>query len=139
MKIHEIIAEGDISDIGQLTVNAVNKGSEVGSKIFSPSQWFKSKNVDVDVPDETGATTKVKATPAPKKTSQPVQTHNIRFSLQKAAKGEQLYNDDISYLKAAYGKVDQGTPEADALSAAIKIQPLNKQQQAVLLNLSKQY
>jgi len=139
MKIQEIIAEGDISDIGQLTVNAVNKGSEVGSKIFSPTQWFKSKNVDVDVPDETGATTKVKATQAPKKAAQAMQPQQIRFALQKAAKGEQLFNDDVRHLKAAYGKVEQGSPEATALISAIKIQPLDKQQQATLLNLSKQY
>jgi hypothetical protein len=143
MKIYEIISEGplgDVGDIGQLTVNNVNKGIDAGRDVFSPTKWFKSKVVDLDA-DEPETTKKA----APKDTAkkqpqaQAVQPQNIRFALQKAAKGEQLYNDDVGYLKSAYGKVGRGTPEAEALMAAIKIQPLDKQQQAALLNLSKQY
>lgn len=140
MKIKDVIVEApldDVGDIAQLNINNVNKGREIGSKLFSPTQWFKSKTVDV--PDETGTTTKVAATSAPKKQSQKTQPQQIRFALQKAAKGEQLFNDDVAYLKAAYSKVERGSAEAEALKAAIKIQPLDKQQQAALINLSKQY
>jgi len=142
MKIHEIIVEGpmdDVGDIAQLNINNVNKGSEIGRNVFSPTKWFKSKDVNLD--GDTGATKKSASNNAAKKQpqSQAVQPQNVRFALQKAAKGEQLYNDDVGYLKSAYGKVSRGTPEAEALMAAIKIQPLDKQQQAVLLNLSKQY
>ena len=141
MKIHEIIVEGpgsEIGDIAQLNVNNLNKGIEAGRDVFSPSKWFKSKDVNVDT-TEPSTTQKAAPKEEPKKKPQAVEPQRIRFAFQKAAKGEQLYNDDVSYLKAAYGKVDKGTPEADALLAAIKIQPLDKQQQAVLLNLSKQY
>ena len=141
MKIHEIIVEGpgsEIGDIAQLNVNNLNKGINAGRDVFSPSKWFKSKDVDVD---NTEPSTTQKAAPKeePKKKTQEVQPYDIRFALQKAAKGEQLSMADVGYLKAAYGKVERGTPESTALVAAIKIQPLDKQQQAVLLNLSKNY
>jgi hypothetical protein len=140
MKIYEIIVEGpmdDVGDIAQLNINNVNKGSEIGKKVFSPTSWFKTKDVNVD--GDTGTTKKSAPKDTPKQQPQAVQPQRIRFALQKAAKGEQLYNDDVGYLKAAYGKVGRGTPEAAAVLAAIKIQPLDKQQQAVLLDLSKNY
>jgi hypothetical protein len=141
MKIHEIIVEGpgsEIGDIAQLNVNNLNKGIDAGRNVFSPSKWFKSKDVDVDN-TEPGTTQKAAPKEEPKKKTQEVQPYDIRFALQKAAKGEQLSMADVGYLKAAYGKVERGTPESTALVAAIKIQPLDKQQQAVLLNLSKNY
>lgn len=143
MKIQEIITErslNELGDIAQLNVNNVNKGIDAGRDVFSPTKWFKSKDVDVDTDGpETTKKAAPKEEPKQQSQSQAVQPQRIRFALQKAAKGEQLYNDDVGYLKAAYGKVGRGTPEAEAVLAAIKIQPLDKQQQAVLLNLSKNY
>ena len=131
MKIYEIISEDlpkDVGDVAQLSVNNVSTGANAVNKLFSPSQWFKSKSIEKDEPE--------KSQQAPvKKTS----LHLFKASLVNAASGSELYRDDQVRLKQLLSKYKQGSAEAEALTAAFNLQPLDKNQKQILLDLSKKY
>jgi hypothetical protein len=133
MKIYEILSEGptdDVGDIAQLSVNNVASGYDKVNKLLSPGQWFRSKNVDIGKGGD-GAKTSAPTKQAP--------THLNKQSLVNAATGKQLYRDDVVRLKNLAAQYDQGTAEAQALQAAYSLQQLSKDQQQILLNISKKY
>jgi hypothetical protein len=131
MKIKEVISEDlpkDVGDVTQLSVNNVSKGANAVNKLFSPGQWFKDKNIEKDKPEQSQQ--------APVKKTSP---HLFKASLVNAASGSELYRDDLVRLQQLSSKYQQGSAEADALTAASKQQPLDKNQKQILLNLSKKY
>jgi hypothetical protein len=138
MKIYEILSEGptdDVGDVAQLSVNNVASGYDKVNKLLSPGQWFKSKNVDIGKGGD-GAKTSAPTKQAPTKQAP---THLNKQSLVNAATGKQLYRDDVVRLKNLAAQYDQGTAEAQALQAAYSLQQLSKDQQQILLNISKKY
>jgi len=137
MKIKEIIFESDVGDIANLSAKNVGSGYDAVNKLFSPSQWFKGS---VKTDDEPSAQSSI---PTKKKVSSTA--HLEREAIVDASQGKQLFRNDLAHVKTVYGKVKSGKIAVDdsettllALKSVIKGQPLDKQQQATLGQLSKQ-
>jgi len=133
MKIRDIITESDASDIANLSANNVSKGYDAVNKLFTPSQWFKGKKVDIS--DEPAAKTKVSNT-----------VHLEKQALAHASSGSTLYPEDIQHLKAIHAKVVNNkvrtevdpTQLADTIKMAYQSRPLTSEQKSMLLNFSKE-
>jgi hypothetical protein len=139
MKINEVL-------------DGYQKGKELGNKISSPSSWLDDTKIKQDYQK---GKDKVDRLISPsqwfkggKKTStKVVSTLQTRQSLQRAASGKKLYNDDIETLTSLYNKVESGEVNSSinqnqllqTIKAAYKQQPLNDQQKNILLQFSKQF
>lgn len=134
MKINEIVTEGDVGDIANLSANNVSKGYDAVNKLFSPSQWFKGKKVDL--PNE----------PAAAKPKVLNTVHLEKQALAHASSGSTLYPEDIQHLKAIHAKVVNNKVRtevdpaqlADTIKMAYQSRPLTDEQKAMLLNFSKE-
>lgn len=134
MRIQEILSEAPSSfQQGKAAMNKVmsptkwldgtefkagyDKGRNVMNKVLTPSRWF-----------EKGADS------SPKK----IQPQVIRQALINAAQGKPLYQSDVAALKSA----QESAPDAATIQAvkmAYTGKPLSKEQQQLLLTLSKKF
>jgi hypothetical protein len=137
MKIRDIVTESDAGDIANLSANNVSKGYDAVNKLFTPSEWFKGKEVDVpDEPDE----------PAAAKSKVSNTGHLEKQALAHASSGSTLYPEDIQHLKAIHAKVVNNkvrtevdpTQLADTIKMAYQSRPLTDEQKSMLLNFSKE-
>jgi len=144
MKINEIIVEarfgqaigrgvgkvaggvGQAAGIAAGAAGVAQQGYKAGKakidKILSPSKWFSSD--DKDQSDD-------------KKTLAPA-THEIRDVLQRVAQGRPLFRNDLIELKRLSQEVDDPNL-AKVLKLASTNQPLDKNQQQLILQHSQQY
>jgi len=132
MKIKDVVAEAlpkDVGDVAQLSVNNISTGADAVNKLFSPTQWFNKKNIEKDEPE----------TPTQKAPVKKTSPHLFKTSLVNAGSGKELFRDDLVRLQQLSSKYQEGSAEAEALTAASKQQPLDKNQKQILLNLSKKY
>lgn len=132
MRITDIIVEGDIGDVADLSAGNVKSGYDAVNKLFSPSKWF-SGNVKTDTDNPKTPKTRVVRT-----------SHLDRESLVRASQGAELFRDDLNRLKLLFQKVQAGKirsndPDqlAQALRTAYKGQRLSSEQQALLAQLAK--
>jgi hypothetical protein len=135
MKIRDIIIEGDVGDIANISKNNFSKGFDTVNKLLSPSQWFKGGSSNTDTTDK----------PTPVKKKAPNTLHLEKQSLNRVASGAELYPEDIQYLKSIYSKVVKGKVRseydsrelADTIKMAYQSRPLTAEQKAMLTNFSK--
>jgi hypothetical protein len=139
MKINEVL-------------DGYQKGKELGNKIASPSSWLDNTKVKQDYQKGKDKFDRL-ISPGKwfkgekSKASKAVSTLHSKQSLQRAASGNKLYNDDIETLKTLYNKVDNDEVNLSinknqmlqTIKAAYKQQPLNDQQKNILLQFSKQF
>lgn len=137
MKINEIVTEGDVGDIANLSAKNVSSGYNAVNKLFSPSQWFKGSVKTDDEPADQ------KSVPAKQKVS--TTAHLEREAVVDASQGKQVFRNDLVQIKTVYQKVKSGKVSVDdpdttllALKAVLKGQQLSDQQKSVLAQLSKQ-
>ena len=117
MKIREIIEAAPSFGLKSLPVgtdNAYQAGKDFGTKLLSPSQWFKGGggggNLDKEQDKEKQVTT---------------QTGSKQYqdSLEKAQFGTTLNTVDVQNLKVIYGKIKTGeiaSDDAEKDMAAVK-------------------
>lgn len=148
MKIRDIISEagigqavgqaaqgvgsvvGKAAGAAQMAHQGFKAGQDKMDKLLNPKRWFSK-----DKSDNTAADSR---TPA---------AHETRQVLQQAAQGRPLYLQDKKDLKQLYQSVVNGDITANvdsaalsrALKAAYTAQPLDKNQQQLLAQFSKQY
>lgn len=144
MKINEVIVEagfgqaigrgvgkvaggvGQAAGIAAGAAGVAQQGYKAGKakmdKILSPSKWFSSDDKDQSVDKKAAA-------PA---------THETRDVLQRVAQGRPLFRDDLIELKRLSQEVDDPNL-AKALKLASTNQPLDKNQQQLVLQHSQKY
>jgi phage repressor protein C with HTH and peptisase S24 domain len=135
MKIREIIEAAPAFGLKSLPVgtdNAYQAGKDFGTKLLSPSQWFKGSsggNLDKEQDKEKQVTT---------------QTGSKQYqdSLEKAQFGTTLNTVDVQNLKVIYGKVKSGEIASDdaekdmaALKAAYDGYNLDQPQRDIVNNI----
>ena len=136
MKIREIIEAAPSFGLKSLPVgtdNAYQAGKDFGTKLLSPSQWFKGGggggNLDKEQDKEKQVTT---------------QTGSKQYqdSLEKAQFGTTLNTVDVQNLKVIYGKIKTGEIASDdaekdmaALKAAYDGYNLDQPQRDVVNNI----
>jgi phage repressor protein C with HTH and peptisase S24 domain len=135
MKIREIIEAAPAFGLKSLPVgtdNAYQAGKDFGTKLLSPSQWFKGSsggNLDKEQDKEKQVTT---------------QTGSKQYqdSLEKAQFGTTLNTVDVQNLKVIYGKVKSGEIASDdaekdmaALKAAYDGYNLDQPQRDIVKNI----
>jgi len=118
MKIREIIEAAPSFGLKSLPVgtdNAYQAGKDFGTKLLSPSQWFKgggggSSNLDKEQDKEKQVTTQTSS-------------KQYQDSLEKAQFGTTLNTVDVQNLKVIYGKIKTGeiaSDDAEKDMAAVK-------------------
>jgi hypothetical protein len=136
MKIREIIEAAPSFGLKSLPVgtdNAYQAGKDFGTKLLSPSQWFKGggggSNLDKEQDKEKQVTT---------------QTGSKQYqdSLEKAQFGTTLNTVDVQNLKVIYGKIKTGEIASDdaekdmaALKAAYDGYNLDQPQRDIVNNI----
>jgi hypothetical protein len=136
MKIREIIEAAPSFGLKSLPVgtdNAYQAGKDFGTKLLSPSQWFKGGggggNLDKEQDKEKQVTT---------------QTGSKQYqdSLEKAQFGTTLNTVDVQNLKVIYGKIKTGEIASDdaekdmaALKAAYDGYNLDQPQRDIVNNI----
>ena len=139
MKIRDIIEDNNPAPLLSLkslpvgTDNAYQAGKDFGTKLLSPSQWFKGgSGGDLD---------KEKQDKEKQDTTQP-DSKQYQDSLEKAQFGTTLNTVDVQNLKIIYGKVKTGEiasddPEKDmaAVKAAYDGYNLDQPQRDIVKNI----
>ena len=140
MKIRDIIEAAPLGSLKSLPVgtdNAYQAGKDFGTKLLSPSQWFKGGssgggNLDKEKQDTTSDNS----------TNTQPDSKQYQDSLEKAQFGTTLNTVDVQNLKVIYGKVKTGEiasddPEKDmaALKAAIDGYNLDQPQRDIVKNI----
>ena len=134
MKIRDIIEAAPLGSLKSLPVgsdNAYQAGKNFGTKLLSPSQWFKGGS------SGGGNLDKEKKLNTTKPSSKQYQD-----SLEKAQFGTTLNTVDVQNLKVIYGKVKTGEIASDnaetdlaALKAAYDGYTLDQPQRDVVKNI----
>lgn len=132
MRISEIIIEGDIADVANLSASNYEKGYKAMDKLFTPSQWFKK--------DPTSDST------SKEKTRNQSKPHLEKTSLTTAINGGKLYPEDVSALKSLRTKVINGKVRssydaadlAEAIKTAYRSGALDDSQKKMLIDLANQ-
>jgi hypothetical protein len=136
MKIREIIEAAPSFGLKSLPVgtdNAYQAGQDFGTKLLSPSQWFKGSsggsNLDKEQDKEKQVTTQTSS-------------KQYQDSLEKAQFGTTLNTVDVQNLKVIYGKIKTGEIASDdaekdmaALKAAYDGYTLDQPQRDVVKNI----
>jgi hypothetical protein len=149
MKIRDIVSEAGIAQAvgkaaqgvgsiagkaagaAQMAHQGFKQGQDKMDKILNPKRWF-SKDQEKE------------KTTSPSTVAEPYENKRV---LQQAGQGRSLYLQDKQNLKALHRGVANGDITANvnqtqlliALKAAYTGQPLNKDQQALLIQFSKQF
>lgn len=138
MKIRDIIEAAPLGSLKSLPVgtdNAYQAGKDFGTKLLSPSQWFKGSGggkLDKEKQDTT----------SDKSTNTQPNSKQYQDSLEKAQFGTTLNTADVQNLKVIYGKVKTGEIASDdaetdmaALKAAIDGYNLDQPQRDIVKNI----
>ncbi len=132
MKIREIVTEVSSYDQGKDAMDKLlnpsrwslgpgyEKGKNTMDKILTPSRWFSGSRQSKEKP------------------AVEIKSYQKRQSLINAGSGKQLYQDDIAALKSAYNDTEDAATR-QSIKQAYNQKSLDKNQQQLLINLSKQY
>jgi hypothetical protein len=137
MKIREIIEATPAFSLKSLPVgtdNAYQAGKDFGTKLLSPSQWFKG--------DSSGSGNLDKEQDKEKQVTTQTSSQQYQDSLEKAQFGTTLNTVDVQNLKVIYGKVKSGEIASDdaekdmaALKAAYDGYNLDQPQREIVNNI----
>lgn len=139
MKIRDIIEAAPLPSLKSLPVGTdagYQTGKDFGTKLLSPSQWFKGGSGGGKLDKEK------QETPDGNSTNTQPSSKQYQDSLEKAQFGTTLNTVDVQNLKVIYGKVKTGEiasddPETDmaTLKAAYDGYTLDQPQRDVVKNL----
>jgi hypothetical protein len=139
MKIRDIIEAAPLGSLKSLPVgtdNAYQAGKDFGTKLLSPSQWFKGGSSGSG-----GNLDKEKQDKEKQDITQP-DSKQYQDSLEKAQFGTTLNTVDVQNLKVIYGKVKSGEIASDdaekdmaALKAAYDGYNLDQPQRDIVNNI----